>query len=91
MEMKVMEQTKKKLVFELSGVDHTFCNILKQELNSDDSVKTATYTIAHPLIRVPKFIVETKGDKEPSDVLKSAAKKLSKMNDDFLTNFKKAK
>jgi DNA-directed RNA polymerase subunit L len=91
MEIKVIEQTKKKMIFELIGVDHTFCNILKEELNKDDNVKTATYTIAHPLVRVPKFIVETKGDKEPTDVLKSAAKKIGKLNEDFLSNFKRAK
>ncbi len=91
MEIRVLEQTKKKMSFELLGTDHTFCNALKEELNKDDNVKNATYTIAHPLIRIPKFIVETKGEKEPTDVLKTAAKKLTKVNEDFLSNFKKAK
>jgi DNA-directed RNA polymerase subunit L len=91
MEMKIVEQSKKKMIFELSGVDHTFCNLLKEEMNKDDNVKVATYTIAHPLVRVPKFIIETKGDKEPTDVLKTAVKKIGKINEDFLSNFKKAK
>ena len=32
MEMKVIEEKKGKLVFELSGASHTICNILKKEL-----------------------------------------------------------
>ncbi|MBN1792885.1 DNA-directed RNA polymerase subunit L [Candidatus Woesearchaeota archaeon] len=91
MEIKVIEQSKRKLVFELVGTDHTFCNALKEELNKNDSVKVATYTIAHPLVRVPKFIVETKTDKEPVEVLKAAAKKLGKINEEFVSLFKKAK
>ncbi len=91
MELKVIEQTKKKMIFELIGADHTFCNALKEEMNKDDNVKNATYSIAHPLIKIPKFIVETKGDKEPNDVLKAAAKKITKANEDFLSSFKKAK
>jgi DNA-directed RNA polymerase subunit L len=91
MEIRVLESTKKKMIFELAGTDHTFCNGLKEELNQDDNVKNATYTIAHPLVRVPKFVVETKGDKEPSDVLKSASKKLMKANEEFISTFKKAK
>jgi DNA-directed RNA polymerase subunit L len=91
MEIKVLEQTKKKLIFELIGTDHTFCNALKQELLNDDNVKISTYTIAHPLVRIPKFIVETNGQKEPTDVLKAAVKRLTKENEEFLTAFKKAK
>jgi DNA-directed RNA polymerase subunit L len=91
MELKVLEQSRKRMIFELVGTDHTFCNALKEELNKDDNVKNATYTIPHPLIRIPKFIVETKGEKEPADVLKSAAKRITKINDDFIAQFKKAK
>ncbi|MBN2142683.1 DNA-directed RNA polymerase subunit L [Candidatus Woesearchaeota archaeon] len=91
MEIKVIDHTKKKIVFELIGTDHTFSNGLKEELNKDDNVKNATYTIEHPLIRVPKFIVETKGEKDAASALKAAAKKLGKTNEEFLASFKKAK
>ncbi len=91
MEIKVFENTKKRLVFELIGADHTLCNALKKELWNDDSVRAAAYNIAHPLIGIPKFIVETNGQKEPDAVLKSAVNRLKKLNKDFLTNFKKAK
>lgn len=91
MEIKVYEQTKRRLVFELIGVDHTFCNSLKKELWNDDSVRAAAYAIAHPLIGIPKFIVETNGQKDADAVLKAAANRLKKHNKDFLGLFKEAK
>lgn len=90
MEIKVLEQTKKKLVFELIGADHTFCNSLKKELWNDKSVKVSTYSIEHPLIGIPKFILET-DDKDPSKSLVDAAKRLEKRNDQVLENIKKLK
>ncbi len=91
MKLKVYEHTKKRMVFELIGTDHTFCNVLKKELWKDSTVRAAAYTIAHPLIGIPKFIVETNGQKDPKNVLKVTASKLKKHNKDFLTLFKKAK
>jgi len=91
MEIKVLEHNKKRIVFELIGADHTFCNSLKKELWNDDSVRAAAYNIAHPLIGIPKFIVETNGQKEADAVLKAAVNRLKKLNKDFITNFKKAK
>ena len=91
MEIKVFDHTKKRIVFELIGAEHTFCNALKKELWNDDSVRAAAYAIAHPLIGIPKFIVETNGQKDADAVLKAAAGKLQKLNEDFLSLFKKAK
>jgi DNA-directed RNA polymerase subunit L len=91
MEIKVLEHTKKRMVFELIGADHTFCNALKKELWNDDSIRAAAYAIAHPLIGIPKFIVETNGQKDADAVLKSAANKLKKQNKDFVILFKEAK
>ena len=89
MEIKVLEKTKKRLTFELKGSDHTFCNALKKELYEDDSVKLASYTIEHPLIGIPKFLVETSGDKEPEKALTAAAKRLQKKNEQVQDLFKK--
>jgi DNA-directed RNA polymerase subunit L len=91
MELKVYEHTKKRIVFELIGADHTFCNALKKELWNDDTVRAAAYNVAHPLIGIPKFIVETNGQKDAKDVLKAAVNRLKKLNKDFITSFKKAK
>jgi DNA-directed RNA polymerase subunit L len=88
MEFVVLEKTKKRIVFELHGMDNTFCNVLKKELQVDDDVSIATFAIKHPLIGIPKFIVETKG-KTPKEALLAAVDRLQAKNKDFLTKFKR--
>ncbi len=87
MEMTVLERKKHRIVFELRGTDHTFCNALKSELWNDDNVTVSAYAIDHPLVGVPKFIVESKAD--VADALKEASKRLQKRNKDFLGAFAK--
>lgn len=77
MEITIIEEKKNRLVFELAGEDHTFCGLLKQELQTDSAVNVATYTISHPLVGVPRFVLETDGS-EPRKVLKDATKRLLK-------------
>ena len=89
MELKIIEEKKNKLIFELKGETHTFCNALKQELWNDKHVKAASYNITHPLIGIPKFIVETDGA-DPKKALKEASKKLSDVTDKFKDAFAKA-
>ncbi len=81
MELKFLEEDKHKLIFELKGEDHTFCNILVKELQKDSTVKAAAYRIDHPLERIPSIIVE--GD-EPGKSLKKAIATLKKESQDFL-------
>ncbi|MBI2108498.1 DNA-directed RNA polymerase subunit L [Candidatus Woesearchaeota archaeon] len=83
MEAKVTENKKNKLIFELKGADHTVCNILKTELWNDDHVKTATYSIKHPQISSPEFIIETDGSATPKSALTSAVNRLKKVSDKF--------
>lgn len=90
MEIKVVEKSKKKLIFDLVGADHTFSNALKKELWNDKSIKVSAYNVAHPLIGIPRFIVET-DDKDPEKVLIDAAKRLQKKNEQFLEGAKKIK
>jgi len=87
MQLKVHEHTKKRMVFELIGADHTFCNALKKELWNDSSVRAAAYKVDHPLIGIPKFIVETNGQKDAKAVLRAATNRLKKHNKDFLSLF----
>jgi DNA-directed RNA polymerase subunit L len=75
------------MVFELRGTDHTFCNALKQELWNDETVKVAAYNIAHPLVGVPKFIVESSGDVK--EALLGASSRLQKRNKEFVAAFQK--
>ncbi len=84
MEFIVKEESKNKLVFELKGETHTFCNALKHELQQLKGVSIATYKIDHPLVGVPMFQIETSGV-EPRKALKDALKALKKK----ATSFKK--
>ncbi|MBN2368334.1 DNA-directed RNA polymerase subunit L [Candidatus Woesearchaeota archaeon] len=90
MEFNILEDKKKRLVFELKGEDHTLCNVLREELWNDKSVTVSAYNISHPLIGIPKFIIETDG-KDPKKALKDAISRLKKKNTDLLGDAKKLK
>ena len=74
MELKIVEDEKNKLVFEINGVSHGFCNILKEKLLEDSHVKIATYRIVHPLVNIPRFLVETDGADPRKTILGAVAK-----------------
>jgi DNA-directed RNA polymerase subunit L len=80
MEIKIVEEEKNKLVFEIIGVSHGFCNMLKEELQKDSHVKYATYKVEHPLVNIPKFMVETDGA-DPKKTILSAVSKLKTFAD----------
>lgn len=80
MEINYIEDKKNSVVFEIKGVTHGFCNILKDELTKDKKIKLATYKIDHPQTGVPTFKIE--GD-DPKKSLKAAVKSLSKEISDF--------
>lgn len=86
--MNVIEEKKGKLVFELIGASHTLCNLLKKEMWEDKNVKSVGYTIKHPLIGKPEFIVETTGD-DPKKVVMRACQKLKKDFEKFFDELKK--
>jgi DNA-directed RNA polymerase subunit L len=82
MKFNVIEETKNRLVFELEDESHTFCNILKTELNKVKGVEAAAYDIDHPLTGKPKFLIETKGI-EPRKAIKEALKNITAIAKDF--------
>jgi len=88
MELKVVENNKKRIVFDLVGADHTFSGALKKELWNDKAVKVSAYNVEHPLVGIPRFIVETE-DKDPKKALLDAVKRLEKKNESFLEDAKK--
>lgn len=90
MDIKILEEKKGKLVFEMTGQGHTLANILRKELWNDDHVKVAAYTIEHPLVGEPQFILETDGE-DPKKVLKSAVKRLVKQMEKLKEEAKKLK
>ena len=90
MEVKILKETERELEFELIGEDHTFCNLLKEKLNSKKNV-LAAYRIEHPLIGNPKFYIKLEGDievkeveeKTPLDKIKGLGKKrIEKLKND---------
>ena len=89
MEIKVLEDKKNKLVFEVDGMGHTFINVLKNELWNDSHVKVATYSIRHPITSKPKITVETDGDEGPRSALASAVSRLKKASDKLKDEVKK--
>ena len=89
MEIKIIDNKKSRLVFEVKGADHTLCNVLKTELWNDKHVKIATYSIRHPQISLPQMIVETDGEESPKNALINAVDRLHKTNAKFKKEFVK--
>ena len=89
MEFKVLEDKKRRLVFELKGADHGFCNALKKEMWNDSAVTLSSYAVEHPLVGVPKFVIETNAEKEPREVLKKAVERLRKQTEQLKAEVKK--
>lgn len=88
MELVVLEKKKGRLVFELSGADHTLCNALKDELWNDKDVTVATYSIEHPLTAKPRFIIETEKE-DAAAALLEASKRLQRRSKDFASAISK--
>lgn len=89
MEIKVIEDKKTRFVFELSKVSHGFCNMLKDQLWKEGHVRAAAYKVEHPLVNIPRFLVETDGDVSPKNALLSAIKKLDNVSDKLIKELKK--
>lgn len=89
MEVKILEQSKNKLVIDVEGESHTLCNALRKELWEDSHIKAAAYNVKHPLIGVPTVIVETDGE-DPRKVLIKAAQRIGKKANNFAKLAKKA-
>jgi len=89
MEIKILEDSTNKLVFEVTGATHTLCSALKRELWTNSDVKIAGYSIAHPLVGKPVFTVETKKGKNPRKVITSSVKSLKKKIESLKSKSKK--
>ena len=89
MELVVLNESGNKLVFEIKGEGHTVCNVIKKELWNNKHVKVATYAIEHPLIGVPRMIVETDGEMSPRKALSQAIDRLGKDLDKAKKEFSK--
>ena len=77
MEVNILEEKKDKIIFEIKGEGHTLSNAIRKELWNDEHVKAAAYAIEHPLIEIPRFIVDTDGA-DPRKTIIAAAKRIQK-------------
>ena len=91
MKLKILENKKNKMVLEIKGETHTFCNVLKKELWNDKHVKLAAYNISHPFVGKPTLVVETDSAETPKKALLEASKRLQKGFDKFKSEFSKVK
>ena len=89
MEIKILDDKKNRLLFEVKGSDHTLCNAIATELWNDKHVKIATYSIRHPHISVPQLVVETDGEESPRNALINTVQRLQKNNEKFKKEFAK--
>ena len=89
MEIKIVEESKNKLIAEIKGESHGFCNAIRNALWNVKGVTISGYNIDHPLVGIPKIIVQTEKDVEPRKVLEKAAKNLKKECDEALKAFEK--
>ncbi len=81
MKINILQQEKDKLKFEIVGEDHTLCNILRSELWEDSGVDITGYSIEHPVVSNPVFVIESK--KDPKKILLNTINSLSKKIDNL--------
>lgn len=92
MEFDIKNDNKNSFMAEIHGVGHAFTNALKNELWNDKEISIAAYNVEHPLVGVPKLIVEMKrGGKSSREAVVKAVDRLKKHNKEFTKKFKKLK
>jgi DNA-directed RNA polymerase subunit L len=90
MEVKVLSKSKNDLRLEITGEDHTFCNLLQTMLLEDRNVEIAGYDQPHPLIRSSVVYLRTRHDVSPEKVLLNALAGIQELNKEFNEKFAKA-
>ncbi len=90
MEINILEEKNNKIKFEIRGEDHTFCNILREELWNNKEVEVSGYNIDHPLVSSPVMIVETKKENPRKSLIK-ATENLRKKFQELESKFKNLK
>jgi DNA-directed RNA polymerase subunit L len=90
MELILIEDNKNKLIVDIKGAGHALCNAIKKELWNDKDVKAAAYNVEHPLVGIPRMIVETSG-KEARKAVLDAISRLKKQNTEFKKKFSSLK
>ncbi len=89
MKVDVIRNEKNTLEIALVGEGHTFANLLRKTLKSDDHVVHAAYKVGHPLVdkERPVLILETDGKETPKEALIRAAEKIKEQINEFGKQF----
>jgi DNA-directed RNA polymerase subunit L len=82
MQLKVIESNRYELKIEIGGEGHSFCNLLRKTLLEEPSVDSAGYSIDHPLLASPIFILKTK-KRQANVVLREALEKMLARTEEF--------
>lgn len=88
MDLKVLEHGKHRLVLEVQGEGHTFCNVLRKELWLGKEPEIAGYAIEHSLVSQPVFVLESENH-DPVSLLTAAVERLQKKTAELQEKFKK--
>ena len=88
MQLKLIEKEKDTIKFEVENSDNTLLIPLVEELNKDEAVEYAKYTIKHPTLDNPILTVKVKKGK-PQAAVKRAIKRLEKVVEDMEVQFEK--
>lgn len=90
MELNILTEEKNTIELEIKGEGHTFCNFLRRQLWNDKDVEYAAYSIKHPQVSEPVFILKTKEEK-PRKVLQKAIDDAKEMLKEFEKEVEKIK
>ena len=91
MKLVIKEESKNKLLFSIDGGDHAVANVLKEELWEDAATTAAGYSVSHPLVGIPEFVVETNGKKNGRKIVEEAIKRAEKKIEGLLDGVKSLK
>ena len=69
MEVNVLKEDKELIELEITGEDHTLCNIIRDELWNEEDTSFASYNLKHALISEPILTIKTKKGKPRKAVL----------------------
>lgn len=88
MEIKVLENQKNRLHFEIVGETHTLANLITKELWLDDDVTVSGYNLKHPQTAHVSLLIEST-KKDPKKILLETLTALKKKSAEFKTQFHK--
>jgi len=88
MQLELIEKKENGRLIRIIDEDHTLCNLLRHELQENDNVLAASYTMGHPLTEHPKFFV--KAERAPERAMADAADRIAKNLEDLHEQLQKA-